>query len=39
MRLLDVLTAVNDGDSFRAAHAAPRWVPVSLGRARGAPGL
>ena len=36
---IDVLPAVNGGDSFRAAHAAPRWVPVSPGRASRSPGL
>src|SRR5262245_11786131 len=28
--ILDVLPGVNAGDSYRAAHAAPRWVPASL---------
>ena len=30
---VDVLPAVNGGDSCRTAHAAPRWVPASPGTA------
>jgi len=36
---LDVLPGVNAGDSCRAAHAAPRWVPASPGPAGTSPGL
>lgn len=33
IQAVDVLSAVNGGDSCRAAHAAPRWVPASPGTA------
>ena len=36
---LDVLLAVGGRDSFRAAHAAPRWVPASSGTATAGGGL
>lgn len=39
VHLLDVLLAVNGGDSCRAAHAAPRWVPASAATAGASPGL
>src|SRR5215208_5698846 len=38
-RGVDLLPAVNGGDSCRAAHAAPRRVPASLATARSCPGL
>lgn len=37
--VVDLLPAVNGGDSYRAAHAAPRRVPASPRSARVAPGL
>ena len=38
-KILGALPAVTDRGSCRAAHAAPRWVPASLGPARLRPGL
>jgi hypothetical protein len=35
----DVLPGLNAGDSCRAAHAAPRWVPASLPSASASAGL